>query len=45
VLESAAVGDVPLSFDVRLALTGSEPPGLPVSCHSTPACLPVPLIT
>jgi hypothetical protein len=44
VLASAAVGDVPLAFEVRLSFAGLEPPGLPVACHamatSTTACLP-----
>lgn len=43
VLESAAVGDVPLSFDVRLRMVGLEPPGLPAACHSTAGCLVPPL--
>ncbi len=40
VLESAAVGDVPLTFEVRLAFTGSQPPGLPKACHSMVVCVP-----
>jgi hypothetical protein len=38
VLESAAVGDVPLAFAVQLRLTGREPPGLPSPCHAMTAC-------
>lgn len=40
VLESAAVGDVPLAFEVHLAFAGSQPPGLPKACHSALVCLP-----
>jgi hypothetical protein len=43
VLESAAVGDVPLAFEVRLVLSGFQPPGLPTACHSTMGCLVPPL--
>jgi hypothetical protein len=42
VLESAAVGDVPLSFEVRLRLVGLEPPGLPAACHAMAACPQLP---
>lgn len=38
-LESAAVGDVPVSFELRLLMDGIEPPGLPVACHSVAGCL------
>lgn len=41
-LESAAVGDVPVRFEVRLRFGGIEPPGLPAPCHSMAACLPLP---
>jgi hypothetical protein len=43
VLQSAAVGDVPLSFEVHLRMVGLQPPGLPVPCHSTEACVLPPL--
>ena len=42
VLQTAAVGDVPLAFEVRLVFTGIEPPGLPATCHAT-MCLVPPL--
>jgi hypothetical protein len=38
ILESAAVGDVPVAFDVHLRLTGREPPGLPEACHAMAVC-------
>lgn len=40
VLESVSVGEVPLAFAVRLAFTGSQPPGLPAACHAMTACVP-----
>jgi hypothetical protein len=43
VLESAALGDVPLSFAVSLSFGGFEPPGLPSACHATAACWIPPL--
>jgi hypothetical protein len=42
VLNSAAVGDVPLSFEVTLRFSGREPAGLPRPCHSSEACVPLP---
>ncbi|HUR25922.1 MAG TPA: hypothetical protein VM327_07925 [Candidatus Thermoplasmatota archaeon] len=43
ILESAAVGEVPLTFEVTLRLAGLEPAGLPAPCHSRTPCLVPPL--
>lgn len=43
ILNTAAVGDVPLTFEATLRFSGQEPAGLPKPCHSTAACSPLPL--
>ncbi|MFA5943911.1 MAG: hypothetical protein WC876_05540 [Candidatus Thermoplasmatota archaeon] len=39
ILGSAALGDIPLSFEVRLRMVGHEPSGLPAPCHATVGCV------